>query len=370
MLLEEKECRNHDFSVETPPPIQAPWSRQTESLEPNPTQSQPTDELDTEISEAQAQLANLIRQRRLIELQQQVSDEQVALEVARKRLAATSSKDSSPTVSTAVNDSVNRQDKVLITPMRNGYSKAGIIQTPNTALIAPSEQTVSPDLRTPQSNPSSVELENTALSGPTNPKLKISGEPATAKESAPANSNNQTLPAPNIPVYHGRALGEFKNYARCLEHHFDRYSSWYITDERKVTRTLKHVAFDLQNEWKRQIRNKPPEQLQIGVSPEVARARYVDSYQRPFQSVTDFSNWIQQWEPHFHNDLSERDRMRHLFEHLSNKVREEADKTYLDFTHYYDFVVYLQRIEDSIDKRAGPLRKKFSNPRKRHHTGS
>ncbi|CAI7673152.1 unnamed protein product [Penicillium viridicatum] len=69
------------------------------------------------------------------------------------------------------------------------------------------------------------------------------------------------------------------------------------------------------------------------------------------------------------NAHSKRDRMRHL-EHLSNKAREEADKTYLDFTHYYDFAVYLQRIEDSIDKRAVPLRKKFSNPRKRPHTGS
>ncbi|OQE62859.1 hypothetical protein PENNAL_c0258G08313 [Penicillium nalgiovense] len=103
MSPEEKERRNHDSSAETPPPIQAPWARLTESLEPNPSQSQPADELDTEISEAQAQLANLIRQRRLIELQQQVSDEQVALEVARKRLAATSSKGRSPTVSTAVN---------------------------------------------------------------------------------------------------------------------------------------------------------------------------------------------------------------------------------------------------------------------------
>ncbi|KAF3000536.1 hypothetical protein E8E15_000753 [Penicillium rubens] len=383
MSLEEEERRNHDFSVETPPSIQEPWARLTESLEPNPTQSQPTDELDTEISEAQAQLANLIRQRRLIELQQQVYDEQVALEAARKRLAATSSKDRSPTVCPAVSDTVNRQDRVLVTPMRNRYSNAGIIQAPNTALIAPSEQTFSPDLRTPQSNPSSVELENTALSGPTNPKLKIPGEPATAKESAPTNSNNQTSPAANIPAYHGRSLREFKYYARCLEHHFHRYSSWYITDERKITRAIKHVAFDLQNEWKRQISNKPTEQvtfgtlctflirqLQIGISPEVARARYVYSYQRPFQSVTDFSNWMQQWEPHFHNNLSERDRMRHLFEHLSNKVREEADKTYLDFTHYYDLVVYLQRIEDCIHKRAGPLRKNFSNPRKRPHTGS
>jgi hypothetical protein len=386
MSLEEKEPKNPDTSAETPPPIREPRARLTETLEPNPTQSQPTDELDTEIREAQAQLANLIRQRRLIELQQQVYDEQVALEVARKRLAATSSKDRSPTV---MNDSVNRQDRVLVTSMQNGYSKAGITQAPNTALIAPSEQTVRSSFRTPQPNSPPVKTENTALNGPANSKLETSGEPATAKilatlpHQAPANSNNQTSPVPNIPVYHGRALGEFKNYAGSLERHFDKYSDWYITDERKVTRALKHVAFDLQNEWKRHIRDMPSEQvtfgglctflihqLQNGVYPEVAKARYMDSYQRPSQSVTDFSNWIQQWEPHFHNSLSERDRMRHLFEHLLNGVREEADKTHLDFTHYYDFVVYLQRIEDSIDKRAGPLRKNFSNPRKRPHTGS
>ncbi|CAG7965820.1 unnamed protein product [Penicillium salamii] len=389
MSLEKKEPKNPDSSAETPPPIREPWARLTETLEPNPTQSQSTDELDTEIREAQAQLANVIRQRRLIELQQQVSDEQVALEVARKRLVATSSNDRSPTVRPVVNDSVNRQYRVLVTPMQNGYSKAGIIQAPNTALIAPSEQTVRPSFRTPQPNFSPVKPENTALNGPANSKLEILGELATVKIStklphqSPANPNNQTSPVPNVPVYHGRALREFKNYARGLERHFDKYSGWYITDERKVTRALKHVAFNLQNEWKRQIRDMPSDQvtfgglctflihqLQIGVYPEVAKARYMDSYRRPFQSVTDFSNWIQQWESHFHNNLSERDRMRHLFEHLSNRVRGEADKTHLDFTHYYDFVVYLQRIEDTTGKRAGPLPKKFSNPRKRAHTGS
>ncbi|KAJ5249544.1 hypothetical protein N7524_011860 [Penicillium chrysogenum] len=131
-------------------------------------------------------------------------------EATRKRLTATSRKNRPPTASPAVSDTVNRQDRVLVTPMRNRHSNAGIIQAPNTALIAPSGQTFSPDLRTPQSNPSSVELENTALSGPTNPKLKISGEPATAKESAPANSNYQTSPAANIPAYHGRSLTELK----------------------------------------------------------------------------------------------------------------------------------------------------------------
>ncbi|CAG8256499.1 unnamed protein product [Penicillium olsonii] len=383
MSLEEKEPQKTDSSAETPPTIRESWAPLTETLEPIPTQSQLTDELDTQIREAHAQLANLIRQRRLIELKQQVFDEQVALEVARKRLAATSSKDRSPTV---MND---RQDRVFVTSMQTGYSKAGITQAPNTALIAPSEQTVRPSFRTPQPNSSPVKPENTALNGPANSKLEISGEPATAKilatlpHQAPTNSNNQTSPVPNIPVYHGRALGEFKNYARSLECHFEKYSGWYITDERKVTRALKHVAFNLQNGWKRQVRDMSSEQvtfgglctfliyqLQNGVYPEVAKARYMDSYQRPSQSVTDFSNWIQQWEPHFHNNLSERDRMRHLFEHLSNRVREEADKTHLDFTHYYDFVVYLQRIEDSIDKRAGPLRKKYSNPRKRPHSRS
>jgi hypothetical protein len=143
-------------------------------------------------------------------------------------------------------------------------------------------------------------------------------------------------------VYYGRALGEFKTYARGLERHFDKYPGRYITDERKITRALKHVAFNLQNEWKRQIRDMPSEQgtfsglctflihqLQIGVYPEVAKARYIDSYQRPFQSVTDFSNWIQQWESHFQNNLSERYRMRHLFEHLSNRVREKLTWTSL-----------------------------------------
>jgi hypothetical protein len=54
MSLGEKEHRNPDSSAETPPPIQQPWARLTESVEPKFTQSQPTDELDTEIREAQA----------------------------------------------------------------------------------------------------------------------------------------------------------------------------------------------------------------------------------------------------------------------------------------------------------------------------
>ncbi|KAJ5249574.1 hypothetical protein N7524_011890 [Penicillium chrysogenum] len=78
----------------------------------------------------------------------------------------------------------------------------------------------------------------------------------------------------------------------------------------------------------------------------------------------------EQWESDFGNNFSKRDRMRHLFEHLSKMIRGEPDKTYLDFIHYYDFVTYLQRSEDSIDKRGGPLDKKFSSPRKRTRTHS
>ncbi|KAJ5412635.1 uncharacterized protein N7487_006994 [Penicillium crustosum] len=185
-------------------------------------------------------------------------------------------------------------------------------------------------------------------------------------------------PVPNVPVYNGRALGEFKNFSMGLERHFDKYPEWYKIDERKVTRALKHVALNIEDEWKRHIRHLPADkityasfctflihQLQNGVYPDVARSRYMDSYQRPAQSVTDFSNWMQQWVPHFPNNDSERDRMRHLFEHLMNRVRNEADKTHLDFDNYYEFVEYLQRVEDSIGSRAESLGRRVINPRKR-----
>ncbi|KAJ6038750.1 hypothetical protein N7499_003610 [Penicillium canescens] len=354
MLLEGKELKKSDSSAEANPPIRA-WRGPG--------------------------LANSKRQRRLLEIQQQVADEQIALEVAWNRLAATTSKDYSPTIDPVAKDSVNAQYRGLAAPMQNGDSKAGIIQAPNNTLPAPSEQAVSPSFRAPQLNLSLVKNENTDSNGAADPNLERLRELAAATRSA--SSPSQAPPVPNVPVYHGRALGEFKNYAMRLECHFNRYLDWYNTDERKVTRALKHVALTLEDKWKRQIRERPSEQvtfggfctflihqLQNGVYPKVAKARYINSYQRPSQSVTDFSNWLQQWEPHFDNDFSERDRMRHLFEHLSNRVRDEADKTYLEFIHYYDFVIYLQRVEDSIDKRAGPLDKKFSNPRKRPRTHS
>lgn len=98
-------------------------------------------------------------------------------------------------------------------------------------------------------------------------------------------------------MYHGRALGEFKTqtYARGLERHLNKYPGLYITGERKVARALIHMTLNLQIQWERYIRDMPGEhvtygglctflihQLQIGVYPEVAKARYMESYQRPF----------------------------------------------------------------------------------------
>ncbi|CAG7989552.1 unnamed protein product [Penicillium salamii] len=148
MSLGEKEHRNPESSsAETLLPIQQPWARLTESVEPKFTQSQPTDELDAEIREAQAQLANPIQQRWLLGLQQEIFDEQVALEVARNRLAATS-KDRSPIVR-----------KIHIT----GYS------------LRRFKTTVRPSFPTPQPKFSPVKPENTALKSPANSKLETLG---------------------------------------------------------------------------------------------------------------------------------------------------------------------------------------------------
>ncbi|KAJ6168272.1 hypothetical protein N7497_001115 [Penicillium chrysogenum] len=329
-MLENRQPKIPHSSTETTPPIR----------------EHPTDELDTEIREAQCQLAKLRQQRWLIDIQQQVADEQSALVMAWNRLAATTNKDRSPTIGPVVKDSVKAQyRKTAAARMQKGDSKYVIIQASNNNGTAPSEQTID-----------------------------------RATSSMLGRSKHPSSPSPKVPVYHGRALGKFTTYARVMERHFEIYPEWYKTDERKINWALTHVAFNLKNEWNRQIHDIPSEeitfggfctflihQLQNGVYLEVAKARYMESHQRPSQSVTDFSNRIQQREPHFCN-FSDRARMRHLFEHLTNTVRNEADKTHLDFTHYNDFVVYLQRVEDSIDKRVGPRGKKLNNPRKRPRT--
>ena len=168
-----------------------------------------------------------------------------------------------------------------------------------------SEQAVRPFFRAPQLNPSPVKTENIDSNGDSDPILERLRELAAATRSVPLPS--QAPPVPNVPVCHGRALGEFKNYAMNLQRYFDRYPDRYITNERKVTRALEHVTLNLVDKWKRRIRKKPSEQLtfcgfctflihqlQNGAYPEMAKARYINSYQRPSQSVTDFCNWLQQ----------------------------------------------------------------------------
>lgn len=358
------------------------------------------DDLEAEIRQAQAQLSRLKKQRVLIDIKQKVAEEERELELARTRLLAVTSLEVPPATPAP-------------TPSRiepNQNNKAGIDGAQNKVVAARSEQITAPapvtqaaDRRPSEVKPSepkpSPKPANNLVSGLNLEQLRAlaaatrspAAQPVVKTESRSSlqpsarslrshhpDTSVQSPPVPNVPVYNGRALGEFKNFSMGLERHFDKYPEWFKIDERKVTRALKHVALSIEDEWKRHIRHLPAEkvtydsfctflihQLQNGVYPDVARSRYMDSYQRPGQSVTDFSNWMQQWVPHFPNNDSERDRMRHLFEHLMNRVRNEADKTHLDFDNYYEFVEYLQRVEDSIGSRAEHLGRRLINPRKR-----
>ncbi|KAJ5788754.1 hypothetical protein N7457_003744 [Penicillium paradoxum] len=379
--------------------IQEQWDSLNEMFQktdPEPLGS--ADDLEAEIRQAQAQLSRLKKQRELIDIKQKVAEEERELERARSRLLATSSLDLSPATPAA-------------TPSKEAEpknNKAGIDGAQKKTVAARYEQNTAPRTKSPErrlseakpSKPieinSSPKVAKNLVSGLNLEQLRAlaaasrspAGSTAIKIEShstvkpptrpAPSEPSAQPPPVPNVPVYNGRALGEFKNFTMGLERHFDKYPEWFKVEERKVNRALKHVALNLEDEWKRQIRHIPAEkisygsfctflihQLQNGVYPEIAKARYKDSYQRPAQSVTDFSNWMQQWVPHFPNNDSERDRMRHLFEHLMNRVRNEADKTHLDFDNYYDFVEYLQQVEDSIPSRAESLGRRVINPRKR-----
>jgi hypothetical protein len=387
-------CRDHKKKVMDSSTSKG-WEHLAKMME-QPPQSQPVkdpelpDDLEAQIKQAQDQLNRLKRQRQLIEIQQQVADEERALEDARMRLVASMSKEPTPPTptppapkATEKNDSPRRPALPIHTPKRPAADscaserkarKEDTPAKPNTntlsALALDQLRALAAASRSPSA---AIKTEPTTLA-PTAPAFQPSVLPASAHSVAP--------PVPNVPVYNGRALGEYKNYSMGLDRHFDKYPEWYNNDERKLHRALKHVTLGLEDEWKRHTRNLASDQvtygafctflihqLQTGVYPEVAKARYKDSYQRPTQSVTDFSNWMQQWEPHFNDKMSERDRMRHLFEHLLNRVRDEADKTYLDFANYHDFVTYLQRVEDNIGTRGDVLGRR-ANPRKRPRSHS
>lgn len=374
--------------------VQEKWdslSEMFQNTDPEPYGS--ADDLEAEIRQAQAQLSRLKKQRELIDIKQKVAEEERELERARSRLLATSSLELSP-VTPAPTPSKEPEPKNKAG--NDAQKKTVIAREPRKAPPTEPSSHRQSESRTP--NPTdpkpSPKVAKNLVSGLNLEQLRAlaaaSRAPASAtvkSESHPvkpptvpshSESSAQPPPVPNVPVYNGRALGEFKNFTMGLERHFDKYPEWYEVGERKVTRAVKHVALNLEDEWKRHIRHIPAEkisygkfctflihQLQNGVYPEVAKSRYKDSYQRPAQSVTDFSNWMQQWVPHFPNNDSERDRMRHLFEHLMNRVRNEADKTHLDFDNYYEFVEYLQRVEDSIASRAESLGRRVINPRKR-----
>ncbi|KAJ5473150.1 hypothetical protein N7475_002716 [Penicillium sp. IBT 31633x] len=379
--------------------IQERWDSLNEmfqTTDPQPADS--AEDLEAEIRQAQAQLSRLKKQRELIDIKQKVAEEERELERARSRLLATSSFELSPATPAA-------------TPFKKAepnHNKAGIDFAQKNTVAAQHEQNSAPPTQ-----PSSQRRFEAKLSKPTETKpspkpvnslvpglnleqlralaaasrspagatvVKTESRSSVQSPARPSYSESSlhAPPVPNVPVYNGRALGEFKNFSMGLERHFDKYPEWYKLDERKVNRALKHVALNIEDEWKRHVRHVPADeisygsfctflihQLQNGVYPEIAKSRYKDSYQRPAQSVTDFSNWMQQWVPHFPNNDSERDRMRHLFEHLMNRVRNEADKTHLDFDNYYEFVEYLQRVEDSIASRAESLGRRVINSRKR-----
>ncbi|KAJ6156528.1 hypothetical protein N7497_005413 [Penicillium chrysogenum] len=336
------------------------------------------DDLEAEIRQAQAQLSRLKKQRELIDIKQKVAEEERELELARTRLLAATTLEVPP--ATPASTPSRAEPKQNNKAGTDGAQKK-VVAARSEQITAPAPVTQAADRRPSEAKPSEpkpsprpanvsgLNLEQLrALAAATrSPAAQTAVKTESRSSLQPSarsfhpESSVQAPPVPNVPS------GTLINIRE-----------WYKIDERKVTRALKHVALNIEDEWKRHVRHLPAEtvtydrfctflihQLQNGVYPDVARARYMDSYQRPAQSVTDFSNWMQQWVPHFPNNDSERDRMRHLFEHLMNRVRNEADKTHLDFDNYYEFVEYLQRVEDSIASRAESLGRRAINPRKR-----
>ncbi|CAG8125940.1 unnamed protein product [Penicillium salamii] len=404
-------------------PIREQWDS-LKTMFPKPDMSETStqdDDLEAQIREAQAQLAQLKKQRELIEIQQKVAEETRELELARRRLSATANSSSPLTTASKADIRPKPQGPGQGPPKKQCVARGSLPPTgpasqtptrrssdpsspqtqkpghPNTQLkfLSPKQPAKTPvkpspnqvSITTPQNQQASTNDSIPYGSSPNLDQLRAlaaaTRTPSKPPTPQPLGNNTPSQPAstgkppnpPNLPVYHGRALGEFKHFTTCIERHFDKFPEWFTTEERKVARAQNGVSLNLEDAWKHHLRTTATqntyanfctfliEQLQNGVPAEFAKSRYYGCYQRSSQSISDFSNWIMQWPAHFQNHDSERDRMRHLFEHALNKVQKACEKTHLDFEHYHDFVGYLQSVEDRLER--GPLSRERENPRKR-----
>ena len=94
---------------------------------------------------------------------------------------------------------------------------------------------------------------------------------------------------------------------------------------------------------------------------EEAYSRYKNGQQRPDESVSSFSTWLQRLLPDIDQELSLEDRMGFLKRGVVSSVRNRAHRPFSYFKTYEDYVSYLQDIEDTLPQRQVEL-KRGSSP--------
>lgn len=193
----------------------------------------------------------------------------------------------------------------------------------------------------------------------------------------------RTPPRPTVPKYEAADWQECRNFTCSIEAHFQKYSTFYYNDERKIETGKLAIAAPLVDRWNAYTTQLSKvtwftfctflvELLPPDGTEEECRRIYSSIKQRPTQSVRDFVfcmlRYHKCWTGNNHN------RLRHLWDRIVEPLKSHSAKSWNDFQDFHEFVEDLEETEAAM-KDLGipfapkPTRSKSVGPSKRGRGG-
>ncbi|KAJ5974863.1 hypothetical protein N7481_008570 [Penicillium waksmanii] len=174
-------------------------------------------------------------------------------------------------------------------------------------------------------------------------------------------------PALEFGSYRGRRWAECVHYINTMEAHFARYPNYY-TEARKVELGAKYISSVLMDKWHNHIIASGntswmlyctflAQQLSRYANHRQALEGIASASQKIAQPVTHFALWLIQWAP-VTPDISSNEFMAYLLRGVLPDIRAHAQKSYVQFSDYNSFAMYLQEVENSTPSRAKFLAKR------------
>ncbi|EDN10244.1 hypothetical protein HCAG_06047 [Histoplasma mississippiense (nom. inval.)] len=207
------------------------------------------------------------------------------------------------------------------------------------------------------------------------PTPDIAAEPPQNRPVDDMDDDNETPPRLEIKDYYrGKNMLEFKDYKDRMLTLFARHRRYYRKEERKINDAKLYLDAHVKQKWlnfvsayerrggatpltfddmlshlEMQI-NDPQNQRRL------ASQRFQDAKQQEWQSIRDFSKYLEDWE-HYLPPYSEEQRMDNLRSKALKVLRTELDRRNQEPQNYEELLRTLQTLEENMPERRRAIRK-------------